>query len=527
MNNVFKRYFVAVAVLLAMVSCTKTKNPVVQNDRVQPFINHALISWEVEYEGDVASWVELAQNEDMTGAQRYGSQSMVSDKVFQVTADGLTSNTKYYYQIMVSDGKNNYPADVKQFTTNPPEIVDEVPVVVTLEASEVAIHSAVCGGSVTSEGTSPVMERGVCWGMEENPSINDSVAVVGEGADEFTVTLEGLESSTTYYFRAYAKNDVGVGYGEVKSFITEKEPELPTVVSLTVTEVAVSTAIFQGQVVEDGGEEITERGAVWSTRANPTLQTGDHQAAETAELGTYTINMTGLMGAKVYFVRGYAINSVGVSYGESISFETNDGMPSVTTGVVSDITETSVICHGEVTYQGGSNVTTRGFCYGSDENPDVNGRLVTAPVAGMGEYSCAIQSLLPNTTYHVRAFCHNSQGIAYGDDITFTTLRMMPQVTTSNVVDVTSNSAKGGGVVVTNNGYEILERGICWSTSPNPTTNDSHAFDPNLGSVFSTNTYVISMTGLESTTTYYVRAYVVVDEGTAYGEEVSFTTRAK
>jgi len=96
----------------------------------------------------------------------------------------------------------------------------------------------------------------------------------------------------------------------------------------------------------------------------------------------------------------------------------------------------------------------------------------------------------------------------------------IPTITTVNVSDIYLASAVGGGTITDNGGNSIIERGVCWSTSENPTINDYIAVDHTDGDNFE-----VGITSLQWATTYYVRAYATNSEGTAYGESVSFTTK--
>ena len=97
-----------------------------------------------------------------------------------------------------------------------------------------------------------------------------------------------------------------------------------------------------------------------------------------------------------------------------------------------------------------------------------------------------------------------------------------PVVITAEVTDVITNSAKCGGGVSDGGGAVVVERGVCWNTSGNPTVLDILVKDTEGG----LGTYISNITDLEHNTTYYVRAYAVNANGVAgYGEEKSFTTR--
>jgi len=102
---------------------------------------------------------------------------------------------------------------------------------------------------------------------------------------------------------------------------------------------------------------------------------------------------------------------------------------------------------------------------------------------------------------------------------TFNMTPLIPTVTTSPVTNITQTTATSGGNVIADGGATVTARGVCWNTSSNPTTANSHTTD---GS--GTGTFVSNLTGLTLNTLYYVRAYATNSVGTAYGNEVSFTT---
>lgn len=92
-------------------------------------------------------------------------------------------------------------------------------------------------------------------------------------------------------------------------------------------------------------------------------------------------------------------------------------------------------------------------------------------------------------------------------------------LTTSTVANIASTTAIGGGNITSDGGAAISARGICWNTTGNPNSANSKTTD---GS--STGNFVSSITGLTPATTYFVRAYATNSVGTAYGNEISFTT---
>lgn len=102
------------------------------------------------------------------------------------------------------------------------------------------------------------------------------------------------------------------------------------------------------------------------------------------------------------------------------------------------------------------------------------------------------------------------------DDNSTTTL---PTITTTAISDITENTAVSGGEVTDDGGSSVTARGICWSTNSNPTISDNKTSDS-----VGTGSFTSSLTGLTENTTYYVKAYATNSQGTAYGNEQSFTT---
>ena len=197
--------------------------------------------------------------------------------------------------------------------------------------------------------------------------------------------------------------------------------------------------------------------------------------------------------------------------------------PVVETGAVENITLNFASCGGNVVSDCGADVTERGVCWSTSQNPTINDNK-TSDGAGMGTYNSNITGLNKNTTYYVRAYATNSAGTGYGNEISFTTLKdiVKPTVKTNEVSSVVQDAAICGGVVIDDGGAEVTARGVCWSTSQNPTINGSHTDDGTGEGDFTS-----TITGLTAGTTYYVRAYATNVMGTAYGEQRSFATTSE
>ena len=104
---------------------------------------------------------------------------------------------------------------------------EQVPVLSTSEVTDITWHSSTCGGNITSEGSSAVSNRGVCWSMQQNPTFQDATSYDGTGGGSFTSYIVHLFPETKYHVRAYATNSNGTGYGNTVSFTTLPEQNYP------------------------------------------------------------------------------------------------------------------------------------------------------------------------------------------------------------------------------------------------------------------------------------------------------------
>jgi uncharacterized protein (TIGR02145 family) len=261
------------------------------------------------------------------------------------------------------------------------------------------------------------------------------------------------------------------------------------------------------------------RGVVWGTGPNPTL--ANNFTVDGAGLGSFTSALSDLPASTAFFVRAYATNSAGTAYGGAYQITTSVAtVAGVTTDQVNGVTVNAATATGTVSHQGGATVTERGFCWSTSPDPTLqnNQGFVTAG-SGLGGFAGNLGGLTGNTTYYVRAFGTNSAGTQYGSQLQFTTSPVPPVVSTAVVSNIGALTAMCGGNVSATGGLAVTQYGVCWSTSPNPSTADNITFDG-----IGTGNFSSSLLGLQPSTTYYVRAYAVNGAGTAYGNQVQFTT---
>jgi len=295
-----------------------------------------------------------------------------------------------------------------------------------------------------------------------------------------------------------------------------------TLTTSQVINITADSATVVGFVVAQGSG-FSEKGVCYNTLANPTVD--DIKVAYTGSdtSATYNVVLANLQYVTTYYVRAYGITSGGVLYGEEFNFTTLAAIPTLTTKDVSAVTGNSAVSGGSITDNGGAEITAKGMCYSEMPNPVLGDSLVGFTTDGSGDstFVSTMTSLKGNTKYYARAYATSSAGSGYGPEVSFTTLVDLPSVITAEVTEITKVSAVTGGDVTSDGGASVTARGIVWSTNADPTLLDNNIpAESGLGS------FVSSIEGLTSFTTYHVRAYATNSMGTAYGDDVQFTTLA-
>lgn len=428
---------------------------------------------------------------------------------YTVTIEGLDPNTDYHVRAYAINEKGiAYGEDLPFRTT------DGKPTVTTSGITEITSTSAKCGGNVTDQGYSPVTERGICWSTSHEPMATGNHATSGTGTGSFICDMTNLIPNQTYYVRAYATNSKGTAYGDEVDFMAMEG--LPSVETVDVTNVTTSGAKVNYKVTIEGGLEVVDHGICWSeSNTIPTIN--DHYVSGGNGTGTFSVDLTGLNPGTKYYVRAYAKNEQGgEAYGSAKDFTTEATLPTVTTDGIEGTT-----AHGTVTADGGKPVTERGICWGLNHNPTI-ADLHDSNGTGLGSYAVPLTDLQPGKTYYYRAYATNEMGTAYGlEGSPLVVEANPPTVNTGEVSNIQQTTAQGSGNVTDDGGAEVTERGVCWSTSPNPTIANSHAYD----GVGGLGNFTVPMTGLTANTHYYVRAYAKNSEGKiGYGGQTDFTT---
>ncbi len=418
-----------------------------------------------------------------------------------------------FFSYALSD-RNNGQGNVKAFST----LEFRVATLSTDTVKNIGITNALMGGEITYDGGKVVTERGLCFSQTKAPTIKDLKIPVGDGEGKFAIVASQLKENTLYYVRAFAINSIGIAYGNERNFTT-LDYRLVKLKTNPASDIGMFLATLHGEVFDDGGGHIMERGFLMSLSPNPSLSEMKFVSSQSV-VGPMKTVVTELIENTTYYYRSFAKNEKGYSLGNIQSFTTLDiKFPEIVTLPVTNISFTLANYEAEVKYDGGVPILERGFCFSTQPNPTIqdNKYLVSGE---LGVFKLVMTELQPGTLYYVRSFAKNRKGLQYGNQVSFTTVAYTPpNVMTQDVAQVTTQSAQANGQVSDEGNTPVTERGFCFGQNRNPSVNDRKV---DLGSGLGGFSYNFS--GLSEGTTYYVRAYAINKKGIFYGEEKSFRT---
>lgn len=394
----------------------------------------------------------------------------------------------------------------------------EVPIVVTSAVTNINITTAKCGGTITDEGSGTVTERGVCWSTNITPSISDNLTTDGGGAGSYVSEITNLDPAKTYYVRAYAQNEAGLGYGMAVSFSTKGQ--VPNVLTKEATNISANSVTLNGTINANYlSTTVTFEYGATSSYGNIVViiqnpVNGDSEVNISTEINS-------LLPGETYHFRVKAVNSLGTTLGNDMVFTTLGGAPLAITEVANFIGTSAATLNAIINANYFS--TTVCFEYGLTDAYGVSVEAEPSPVSGNTavDVSANITGLQLGHTYHFRIKALNQKGTSYGNDFTFTTASIPnpPGVTTSVFNPTSSTTGTGGGHVTDEGATRVTDRGLCWSLTSNPTILDSK--ESNGTGIGSFDTF---LSGLSPNTLYHVRAYATNSDGTAYGADIEFTT---
>lgn len=357
---------------------------------------------------------------------------------FTESMTSLALNTTYYVRAWSHNSKGYTYGTEISFTTL------GAPTVTTQAVSSISYTTATGNGNVTSIGGESADHRGVVYGTATHGDPGNTAPAstsYGSFVDEsgtfstgaFTESVVSLSPNTTYYVRAYGHNSAGYSYGSEVSFTTSANT-YPTETTQAVSSITGTTATANGNITDTGNQTPDIRGFVYdtSTHTDPghtapasSAYASNISASGSFTTGAFTGSLSGLSIGTTYYVRSFAHNASGYTYGSEVSF-TTQAAPTVTTQAVTNNTATLTTAtgNGNVTSGGDTTVTERGTVINTTGTPTTSDTKFTT-TGTTGAFTTSMTGLIPGQLYYLRAYAINSIGTSYGSQVTFTAVNWL------------------------------------------------------------------------------------------------------
>lgn len=337
------------------------------------------------------------------------------------TVTGLEPETKYFIRLYAENNEGRVYSNTLTFTTTKLPVL---PTVLTGEVTDVESNIATAAGKVTHLGyVTSISQHGHIWGeSQELTTALKTKTELGtlDSPTDFTSKLTGLSPNRTYYVCAYAVNEKGTAYGEIVSFkTTTGGMKVPTLAKVTITGIDTQGATLQSSVTDNGKNSVTGCGFCWSTSPDPT--TDNETIACDPSNPTFGTKLSGLKDNTLYYVRAYATNEIGTSYSETAEFTTKAvKLPEWGTISVSNVTRSQARVSGTLVSDGNSPITEMGICWSTHpESTPYDEKQICSTGSTI---QTQVSNLQSETTYYLRAYAQNSKGMAYSNEVSFTTL---------------------------------------------------------------------------------------------------------
>jgi uncharacterized protein (TIGR02145 family) len=425
----------------------------------------------------------------------------------------LLPNTTYYVRAYVTNSVGTGYGNSVSFKT-----LGGKPSASISEALNIQLTSVTLNGSVNPNllSTTVTFEYGGATNYGSYVTALQS-PLTGGSIVNVTADLTELNPGTTYHFRIKAENSLGITYSSDMACITLGQT--PTATTENATDIQPYSAILNGSVnpnlllttVAFEYGETSNYGSTIAALQSPL--TGDSN-------GNVTAALTGLTPGTAYHFRVKAINELGTTNGDDLTFTTLGSVPTSTTQSATNIQVNLATINGSVNpnylpstveYEWGTTTS-----YGNSITP------AQSPLTGSEtvEISADLSGLTPGTVYHFRIKATNELGTTNGDDMTFTTLGHVPTATTLDPIDIQMTTVTINGLV--NPNYLPTTVTFEWGTTTSYGSTITPVQSPLTGSTStSVNT---DLTGLIQGTTYHFRIKATNELGTTNSYDITFTT---
>ena len=368
------------------------------------------LEWEVTYTAD---WVKSVSKTE--GILKGGAtQALIVTIDRTILKNGINTTTLH---ITSNNGSKQLTLKADNSTI--------LPTLNTLQATNIMSTSAVLNGEILTEGFPKYTERGFVYSLSSMPTIDNTISKLTAtitDSKKYSVTLTNLTQNQTYYVRAYAINEVGTAYStnEIKLIPTSVLPKIETK-PITDLDLDRNSVKLNATVLEEGNPCYTEKGFIYSTLSNLTLNNSEKIKTEGTSKGDYFVVVGDFKTGIQYFARPYLIHEDMVIYGDVVDFIFPVKDPKVQTLEANKVSETTASFNGSVLEMGNPNYTECGIIYGTFYSPSLDkGIKLPASKTGIGKYTVFAENLEEGGYYSYCAYAITENGVVYGEVKNFT-----------------------------------------------------------------------------------------------------------
>lgn len=364
---------------------------------------------------------------------------------FRATLTELYTGTLYAVRPMAVTGSGVGYGKIAHVTT----VATENTLLSSIVFSDTTLNTINVEANILASGTHPIVETGFCYTTENSePTIQNLTVQAEQEGTAFKATLTELNAATTYYIRAYAKDDQGtVSYSETAVYKVAAHQDL-VVVTNNADEISAITARLWGKI-SNNNVQVRERGICWSkTKFQPVekqiVANATYAVVEVVdsvwERYSYTLDVDF---NTTYYFCAYGKNSKGEAYyGDLLEFTTPDiNEPTLAMNEATEITDSTAIVSAafSLNYEYRANYGVKcglllsvGNAEPTLEDHDtqlvcdvvleehLTSEIIEVPFSGK------FRSLAPNTKYYYRAYAENEKGLVYSEVKSFTSLKLTP-----------------------------------------------------------------------------------------------------
>ena len=304
----------------------------------------------------------------------------------------------------------------------------------------------------------------------------------------------------------------------------EDDPTDPKPIEVETGEVEIfdyESAVVTGKIIEFG-KGIDEYGHCWSTNPIPSID--DDKTVVSVEVGgDFQSEISSLLDGVKYYFRAYAQNDDEIVYGEIKELTTEKYLLPIVELEIDSVHYEYVSGNIHLESLGGyEQIEKIGICLSVNSEINLSDSVFTinTNLVETGKYSFKVEGLIDGQNYFINAFAINDKGSSFSLSKNFTTPEYeLAQVSIRYIRFMSTNSLKLAVDVIDFGGYDtIINNGICWSETINPTIDDNCKF---LGSSSAIGEREIQIDELDSTGKYYFRTFAINGKGITYSEEIS------